>query len=180
MKYKDTKQSPSDLSIYQSLLSSFSAEVHTAKASYFHNKINSTSDTCKLFKTFNSLLCPIKFSQESWCNFRWPTDFQRPQCKNCSILQVCTTQHQKDQALLYTACCTTSCPGPCYLWTRLLQCSSSWTSIMHNQTFTNDSECSGTTGLLRTQKSPCYTSLYLPALATGCSSHQVQDTDACI
>ncbi len=49
---------PSDLSIYQSLLSSFSAEVHTAKASYFHNKINSTSDTRKLFKTFNSLLCP--------------------------------------------------------------------------------------------------------------------------
>ncbi len=31
-----------------------------------------------------------------------------------------------------------------------------------------------------TQKSPCYTSLYLPALAPGCSSHQVQDTDACI
>ncbi len=49
---------PSDLSIYQSLLSSFSAEVHTAKASYFHNKINSTSDTRNLFKTLNSLLCP--------------------------------------------------------------------------------------------------------------------------
>ncbi len=47
---------PSDLSIYQSLLSSFSAEVHTAEASYFHNKISSTSDTRKLFITFNSLL----------------------------------------------------------------------------------------------------------------------------
>ncbi len=34
--------------------------------------------------------------------------------------------------------------------------------------------------LLRTQKGPCYTSLYLPALAPGCSLHQVQDTDACI
>ncbi len=34
--------------------------------------------------------------------------------------------------------------------------------------------------LLRTQKSPCHTSLYLPKLAPGCSSHQVQDTDACI
>ncbi len=44
----------------------------------------------------------------------------------------------------------------------------------------DDSECSSTTGLLRTQKIPCYTSLYLPALAPGCSSHQVQDTDACI
>ncbi len=42
---------------------------------------------------------------------------------------------------------------------------------MHNQTFTDDSECSGTTGLLLSQKSPCYTSLYLPALAPGCSSH---------
>ncbi len=56
----------------------------------------------------------------------------------------------------------------------------SWTSIMHNQTFTDDSECSGTTGILQTQKSPCHTSLYLPALTPGCSSHQVQDTDACI
>ncbi len=35
---------------------SVSAEVHTAKASYFHNKINSASDTCNLFKTFSSLL----------------------------------------------------------------------------------------------------------------------------
>ncbi len=30
------------------------------------------------------------------------------------------------------------------------------------------------------QKSPCHTSLCLPALVPGCSSHQVQDTDACI
>ncbi len=37
-----------------------------------------------------------------------------------------------------------------------------------------------TTGLQRAQKSPCYTSLRLLALATSCSSHPVQDTDACI
>ncbi len=49
---------PSDLSMYQSLLSSFSVEVHTAKSSHFHNKINSAPDKCNLFKTFNSLLCP--------------------------------------------------------------------------------------------------------------------------
>ncbi len=30
------------------------------------------------------------------------------------------------------------------------------------------------------KKSPCYTSLYLLALAICCSSHPVQDTDACI
>ncbi len=42
------------------------------------------------------------------------------------------------------------------------------------------SECSGTTGLQWAKKSPCYTSLCLLALATSCSSHQVQDTDACI
>ncbi len=41
-----------------------------------------------------------------------PADFQRAHCKDCSILQVCTTQHQKDQALSNRACCTTSCPGP--------------------------------------------------------------------
>ncbi len=49
---------PSDLSMYQSLLSSFSAEVHTAKSSHFHNKINSAPDMRNLFRTFNSLLCP--------------------------------------------------------------------------------------------------------------------------
>ncbi len=113
---------------------------------------------------------PIKFSQESWCNFRWPADFQRPYCKNCSILPVCIAQHQKDQALPYTACSTTSCSGPCHFKTGLLQCSSSWTSIMHNQTFTDDSECSSTTGLLRTQKSPCHNSLYL----SPCTGSQLQ------
>ncbi len=49
---------PSDLSMYQSLLSSFSAEVHTAKSSHFHNKINSAPNMSNLFRTFNYLLCP--------------------------------------------------------------------------------------------------------------------------
>ncbi len=44
----------SDLSMYQSLLSSFSAEVHTAKWSHFHNKINSAPDMRNLFRTFIS------------------------------------------------------------------------------------------------------------------------------
>ncbi len=43
---------------YQSFLSSFSAEVHTAKSSHFHNKINNAPDMRNLFRTFNSLLCP--------------------------------------------------------------------------------------------------------------------------
>ncbi len=49
---------PSDLSMYQSFLSSFSAEVHTAKSSHFHNKINNAPDMRNLFRTFNYLLCP--------------------------------------------------------------------------------------------------------------------------
>ncbi len=49
---------PSGLSRYQSLLSSFSAEVHTAKSSHFHNKINSAPDMRNLFRTFNYLICP--------------------------------------------------------------------------------------------------------------------------
>ncbi len=44
--------------MYQSFLSSFSAEVHTAKSSHFHNKINNAPDMRDLFRTFNSLLCP--------------------------------------------------------------------------------------------------------------------------
>ncbi len=43
--------------MYQSFLSSFSAEVHTAKSSHFH-KINNAPDMRYLFRTFNSLLCP--------------------------------------------------------------------------------------------------------------------------
>ncbi len=49
---------PSDPSRYQSLLSSFYAEVHTAKSSHFHNKINSAPNMHNFFRTFNSLLCP--------------------------------------------------------------------------------------------------------------------------
>ncbi len=51
---------------------------------------------------------------KSWCDLWWPADLQRAHCKDCSILQVCTSQHQKDQALSDRACCTTSCPGPCH------------------------------------------------------------------
>ncbi len=101
---------------------------------------------------------PISFGQKSWCNLCWPANLQRAHCKDC----------------------TTSCPGPCHFKAELLQCSSGWTSIKHNQTSTNDSECSGTTGLQRAQKSPSYTSLCLLALTTSCTSHPVQDTDACI
>ncbi len=57
---------------------------------------------------------PIKFSQKSWCNFRWPADLPRPHCKNCLILPVCIAQHQNDQTFPYTASSTTSCPGPCH------------------------------------------------------------------
>ncbi|XP_050984421.1 uncharacterized protein LOC127176675 [Labeo rohita] len=56
-KWRKSKD-PSDLSMYQSLLSSFSAQVHAAKSSYFHIKINNAPDTRNLFKTFSSLLCP--------------------------------------------------------------------------------------------------------------------------
>ncbi len=45
-----------DLNVYQSLLSSFSANVSTAKRTYYHNKINNSSNSRMLFKT--SLLCP--------------------------------------------------------------------------------------------------------------------------
>ncbi len=57
---------------------------------------------------------PVKLSQKSWCNLWRPADLQRPHCKDYSILQVCITQHRKNQALSNEACCTTSCPGPCH------------------------------------------------------------------
>ncbi len=129
-----------------------SSSPHTVSCLPCHS--NSTAWLYDSVRLINN--CPMNFGQKSWCNPWWPADLQRAHCKDCSILQVCTTQHQKDQALSDRACCTTSCPGPCRFWAGLLQCSSSWTSIKYNQTSTNDSECSGTTGLQWAQKSPCY------------------------
>ncbi len=57
---------------------------------------------------------PISFGQKSWCNLWWSADLQRAHCEDCSILQVCTSQNQKDQALSDRACCTTPCLGPCH------------------------------------------------------------------
>ncbi len=52
------RQRENSVSRYRSLRSFFSAEVHTAKSSHFHNEINSAPDMRNLFRTFNYLLCP--------------------------------------------------------------------------------------------------------------------------
>ncbi|XP_051523034.1 uncharacterized protein LOC127423056 [Myxocyprinus asiaticus] len=49
---------PADLGKYQSLLATFSDNFKSAKTSYYQNKINSTTDTRSLFRTFKTLLCP--------------------------------------------------------------------------------------------------------------------------
>uniref|UniRef100_A0A8C2CIL5 Ig-like domain-containing protein n=1 Tax=Cyprinus carpio TaxID=7962 RepID=A0A8C2CIL5_CYPCA len=51
--------------------------------------------------------------------------------------------------------------------------------VMYNQMSTSDSESSSTTDHQQAQESPRHSSLYLPALATGCSLDQVQDDDVC-
>ncbi len=68
--------------------------------------------------------------------------------------------------------CTTSCPGPCPLQTGPLQCSSGWTSIIHNQTSTNDWERRSMTS---TSPNEFTWHLSLSPLATGCGLYQIQD-----
>ncbi len=51
-------QNPTDLNLYRSLLSDFSANVSIAKRTYYHDKINNSSNSRMLFKTFSSLLYP--------------------------------------------------------------------------------------------------------------------------
>ncbi len=51
-------QNPTDLNFYRSLLSDFSANVSTAKRTYYHDKINDSPNSHMVFKTFSSLLCP--------------------------------------------------------------------------------------------------------------------------
>ncbi len=51
-------QNPTDLNLYRSLLSDFSANVSTAKRTYYHDKINNSPNSRMLFKAFSSLPCP--------------------------------------------------------------------------------------------------------------------------
>ncbi len=51
-------QNPTDLNFYRSLLSDFSANVSTARRTYYQDKINNSPNSRMLFKTFSSLLCP--------------------------------------------------------------------------------------------------------------------------
>ncbi len=51
-------KNPTDLNVHQSLLSSFFANVSTAKRTYYHNKINNSCNSRMFFKTFSTLLCP--------------------------------------------------------------------------------------------------------------------------
>ncbi|XP_053534071.1 uncharacterized protein LOC128629551 [Ictalurus punctatus] len=49
---------PTDLTNYQTLLSSFSNSISIAKATFYQEKIGSSPNIRILFKTFSSLLCP--------------------------------------------------------------------------------------------------------------------------
>ncbi len=51
-------QNPTDLNLYRSLLSDFSANVSTSKRTYYHDKINNSPNSRMLFKTFSYTLCP--------------------------------------------------------------------------------------------------------------------------
>ncbi len=51
-------QNPTDLNFYRSLLTDFSANVSTAKRTYYHDKINNSPNSRMLFKKKLSLLCP--------------------------------------------------------------------------------------------------------------------------
>ncbi len=62
-KWHKSKNS-TDLSVYQSHLSSFSANVSTAKMTYYHNKINNCSDSRALFK--NVLFSSLSSSHSSF------------------------------------------------------------------------------------------------------------------
>ncbi len=87
----------------------------------------------------------------------WPS---RAHCKDCSICRFALHNIRKIRPFL------TEHAAQLLVQALVI---SSWTSIKHNQTSTNDLECSGTTGLQRAQKSPCYTSLvslhWLPVAA---------------
>ncbi len=51
-------QNPTYLNLYWSLLPNFSANVSTAKRTYYHDRINNSSNSRMLFKAFSSFLYP--------------------------------------------------------------------------------------------------------------------------
>ncbi len=61
-------KNPTDLCVYQSLISYFFANVYTAKKTYYQNKINNLSNSCMLFK--KSLLLFTAFDRSS-CQPYW-------------------------------------------------------------------------------------------------------------
>ncbi len=99
---------------------------------------------------------PISFGQKSWSHFWWPADLQRPHARLLDLAGLHYTT-SKIRRPFWSSMLHNFFSRPLSFLDGTTQCSSSWTSIKHNQTSTNDSECSGTTGLQRAQESPCYT-----------------------
>ncbi len=83
-----------------------------------------------------------RFSQKSWVIFDDQLTFKYPHCKDCSVCRFALHNIRKDQALPLHSTLHNFLSRP---WSFLgLRCSSGWTSVKHNQTSTDDSECSGT------------------------------------
>ncbi len=121
---------------------------------------------------------PIKLSQKSWGNFRWPAHFQRPHCKtarscrfalhNIRKIRPFLTQHA---AQLFVQALVISRLDYCNaLLAGLPSCTIKPLHMIQN----------ATARLVFSEPKKAHVSLCLPALAPGCSSHQVQNIDACI
>ncbi len=83
-----------------------------ARGISYHCYTDDTQLYLSIIQIDSSTITPSRSVRNLGVIFDDQLTFQRPHCKDCSILQVCFSQHQKDQALSYRACCTTSCPGP--------------------------------------------------------------------
>ncbi len=120
---------------------------------------------------------PISFGQKSWCNLWCPSKNTLQRLLDLAGLHYTTVKKIRPFLTEYAAQLLVQA----LVISRLVYCNALLAGFPSNTIKPlNDSECIGTTGLQLAQKSPYYTSHFLLALATSCSLHPVQDTDACI
>uniref|UniRef100_A0A3B1K8J8 Reverse transcriptase domain-containing protein n=1 Tax=Astyanax mexicanus TaxID=7994 RepID=A0A3B1K8J8_ASTMX len=98
-------QKQADLKNYQLLLASFSANLTTAKAEFYHNKFCSLTDSRKLFATFKSLLNPPPPPQATCLTAETLASFFT--CKVAAI----SNQFTDAQCSSPTASSTARCPS---------------------------------------------------------------------
>ncbi len=118
-------------------------------------------------------------TSESWCNLWWPADLQRTHCKDCSICRFALHNIRKITPFLTEHAAQLLVQA--LVISRLDYCNALLAGLPSNTIKPLQMIQNAAARLVFNEPKRAHvTPLSLLALATSCSSHPVQDTDACI